>query len=153
MYADHPIFGIGFNNWQRFYSLHYPGESLRADHQEVAHSTPVTVAAEMGSLGFFFFYGMALWTIVTNMRTIKALRGAGDEDKLWRFIAIGLNLGLVGFLVASCFVTQHEYPFLFVQASLSAALYNIVGRRPSSDPPTRRFRNGRRRARPRAALT
>jgi len=146
MYRDHPVFGIGFNNWQRYYSSHYPGESLRAGHQEVAHSTPVTVAAEMGSLGFVFFYGMALWTIVTNLRTMKALRGASDEDKLWRFIAFGLNLGLVGFLVASCFVTQHEYPFLFVQASLSAALYNVVGRRSSSDPPARRFGHRRRRA-------
>ena len=106
----------------------------------------VTVAAEMGSLGLFFFYGMALWTIVTNLRTMKALRGASDEDKLWRFIAFGLNLGLVGFLLGSCFVTQHEYPFLFVQASLSAALFNVVVRRSSSDPPARRFRNGRRRA-------
>jgi len=124
MYQDHPIFGIGFSNWQRYYSTHYPGESLRADHQEVAHSTPVTVLAEMGSLGFFFFYGMALWTIVINVRTITALKGR-DEDKPWRFIAFGLNLGLIGFLVASCFVTEHEFPFLFVQASLSAALYNI----------------------------
>ena len=124
MYQDHPVFGIGFSNWQRYYSLHYPGESLRGDHQEVAHSTPVTVLAEMGSLGFLFFYGMALSTIVTNVRTIKMLKES-DEDKLWRFIAFGLNLGLVGFLVASCFVTEHEFPFLFVQSALSAALYGI----------------------------
>ncbi len=125
MYADHPVLGIGFNNWQRYYAERYPGESLHTTHQEVAHSTPFTVLAEMGSIGFLFFYGMALWTLVTNTRTIRALKD-NDEDRVWRFIAFGLNLGLIGFLLASCFVTQHEYPFLFVQASLSAALYNVV---------------------------
>lgn len=125
MYFDHPVFGIGFSNWQRYYSVHYPGESLHTSHQEVAHSTPITVLAEMGSVGFIFFYGMALVTLLINLKTMKALEGEG-EDRVLRFIAYGLNLGLIGFLLASCFVTQHEYPFLFVQASLSAALYNVV---------------------------
>jgi O-antigen ligase len=124
MYQDHPVLGIGFSNWQRFYSSHFPGESLRADHQEVAHSTPITVLAEMGTLGFVFFYGIALSTILVNIRTMKILRDV-PEDKPWRHIALGLNLGLIGFMVASCFVTEHEFPFLFVQSSLSAALYNI----------------------------
>jgi O-antigen ligase len=129
MYQDHLVFGIGFNNWQQYYATRYPGESLRSDHQEVAHSTPVTVLAEMGTLGFLFFYGIALKTLVTNVKTIKTLRNSAD-DRLWRYMAYGLNLGLCGFLIASCFITEHEFPFLFVQASLSAALYNVVHPKP-----------------------
>lgn len=125
IYADHPVLGIGFNNWQKYYASHYPGESLRKDHQEVAHSTPITLLAEMGTLGFVFFYGMALTTLLTNLKTMKTLAGR-EEDRLWSFVAYGLNLGLCGFLISSCFVTQHEFPFLFVQASLTAALYNVV---------------------------
>lgn len=139
MYADHPVLGIGFNNWQRYYATHYPGESLRTGHQEVAHSTPVTVLAEMGTLGFFFFYGMALTTLITNIKTIRLLKGSDDpEDRLWRLCAYGLNLGLCGFLISSCFVTQHEFPFLFVQASMTAALYNVM--RPKTAKGRRRVR-------------
>lgn len=125
MYQDHLVFGIGFNNWVQYYAQRYPGESLRSDHQEVAHSTPVTVLAEMGTVGFVFFYGMAAATIFTNIKTIRTLKDNPD-DRLWRFMAFGLNLGLCGFLIASCFITEHEFPFLFVQASLSAALYNVM---------------------------
>lgn len=127
MYQDHSVLGIGYNNWIRYYSENYPGESLRKDHQEVAHSTPITVLAEMGTLGFVFFYGMALATIVTNIRTMRAVKGS--EEKIWYFLAFGLNVGLIGFLVASSFVTEHEFPFLFVHASLSAALFGICAPR------------------------
>jgi O-antigen ligase len=127
MYQDHSVLGIGYNNWIRYYSENYPGESLRKDHQEVAHSTPITVLAEMGTLGFVFFYGMALATIVTNIRTMRAVKGS--QDKIWYFLAFGLNIGLIGFLVASSFVTEHEFPFLFVHASLSAALFGICAPR------------------------
>lgn len=123
IYQNHPVLGIGYNNWIRYYSENYPGESLRPDHQEVAHSTPVTVLAEMGTLGFVFFYGMAMATIITNIKTMRAVKD--QQEKLWYFLAFGLNVGLIGFLIASSFVTEHEFPFLFVQASLSAALFGI----------------------------
>lgn len=125
MYQDHPVFGIGFNNWVNYYSMHYPGESLRgADHQEVAHSTPITVLAEMGTFGFVFFYGIAVSTIRTNMKTMRVAKSLPSQ--LWYYQAFALNIGLIGFLTASCFITEHEFPFLFVQSSLSAALYNVI---------------------------
>lgn len=125
MYQEHPVFGIGFNNWVNYYAMHYPGESLRGEgHQEVAHSTPITVLAEMGTFGFVFFYGIALATIRTNMKTMRVAKT--EPSQLWYYQAFALNIGLIGFLVASCFITEHEFPFLFVQASLSAALYNVM---------------------------
>lgn len=130
IYSEHPVLGIGFNNWVPYYSAHYPGESLRRDHQEVAHSTPITVLAEMGTIGFLFFYGMALWVLLTNITTMRTSRQMGE--RFWHHLAFALNIGLIGFLGASFFVTQHEYPFLFVQTALSAALYNVVGRRSGS---------------------
>lgn len=137
IYKEHPVLGIGFNNWIPYYTAHYPGESLRADHQEVAHSTPITVLAEMGTIGFLCFYGMALCVLVTNIRTMRAVRE--DPERFWHHLAFALNIGLLGFLAASCFVTQHEFPFLFVQAALSAALYNVVVRRSGARVPPRRL--------------
>jgi putative inorganic carbon (HCO3(-)) transporter len=124
MFKENPILGIGFNNWQVYYSQRFPGESLRAEHQEVAHSTPVTVLTEMGALGFATFYGMALTILLVNRRTLRILK-ASDEPIYWQYLCIALSVGLFGFLAASCFVTQHEFPFLFVQACLTASMYNV----------------------------
>lgn len=131
MYGDHPVFGIGFNNWAQYYAEQFPGESLREGHQEVAHSTPITVLAEMGTLGFVFFYGIALVTLTTNIKTIRIVKER--ENKFWYFLAFGLNVGLFGFLAASCFVTQHEFPFLFVQSCLAAVLYGIFAPKARND--------------------
>lgn len=125
-FEEHPVLGIGYNNWAPYYLKYHPGESLRGEKQEVAHSTPVTILAELGILGFIFYYGIALKTISINLHSIKISRS--NAERIWRDIPFALNIGLVGFLAASIFISVTFYPFLFIQASLSAALYNILSR-------------------------
>lgn len=125
-FEENPILGIGYNNWGAYYLKYYPGESLRGEHQEVAHSTPVTVLAELGFVGFISYYGIAFKTILINLRSMKNSRS--NAENIWKNIAFALNIGLVGFLTASIFITVTFYPFLFIQASLSAALYNILSK-------------------------
>lgn len=125
-FAEHPVLGIGYNNWQAYYLKYHPGESLRGDVQEVAHSTPITVLAELGLLGFLFYYGIAFKTIFINIRSIKLSNP--NAERIWSDIPFALNIGMVGFLTASIFISVTFYPFLFIQASLSAALYNILAR-------------------------
>jgi len=119
-FKEHPVLGIGYNNWVPYYKKYYPGESLRGEQQEVAHNTPITVLAELGIFGFIFYYGIVLQTISINLKSMKITEG------IWRDIPFALNIGLVGYLTASVFLTITFYPFLFIQASLSAALYNIL---------------------------
>jgi len=125
-FKENPVLGIGYNNWGAYYQKYYPGESLRTEHQEVAHSTPITVLAELGLLGFIFYYGIALGTISINLRTIKLSRS--NSEWIWRDIPFALNIGMVGLLAASMFISVTFYPFMFIQASLSAALYNILAK-------------------------
>lgn len=123
-FDDHLILGIGYSNWVPYYQKYHPGESLRGEQQEVAHSTPITVLAELGILGFIFYYGIVLKTIFLNLRSMKI--SCSNAERIWRDIPFALNIGIVGFLAASVFITVTFYPFLFIQASLSAALYNIL---------------------------
>jgi O-antigen ligase len=134
IFRDHPVIGIGFNNWQSYYAATYPGESLRSTHQEVAHSTPVTLLAEMGVLGFATFYGIALGAFILNWKTARLVRGR-PFGPVWSGVANGLSVGLWGFLAASVFVTEHEFPFLFVHAIMSAALYRLVKAEAQVRPP------------------
>lgn len=123
-FKEHPILGIGYNNWVPYYQKYPSAEPLLEKMGEVAHSTPVTVLAELGLLGFIFYYGIVLKTIFINLRSIKISRS--NVDGIWRDIPFALNIGLIGFLTASIFLSITFYPFLFIQASLSAALYNIL---------------------------
>ena len=125
-FKEHPVLGIGYNNWQPYYTKYYPGESLRGEWQEVAHSTPITVMAELGIVGVLFYYGIACNTFLINLRSIRLSRP--NMHEIWRNIPFALNIGLVGFLTASIFLSITFYPFLFIQASLSAALYNVLSR-------------------------
>jgi putative inorganic carbon (hco3(-)) transporter len=142
IFKDHPVLGIGFYNWIPYYAKHYPYESLRASHQEIAHSTPIIVLAELGVFGFIFYYGLALKVIVLNFRSMKMARF--DEETIWGRIPFALILGIVGYSVASIFITVTFYPFLFIQASLSAALYNILSKEnrfmPDGDPEAEKIR-------------
>jgi O-antigen ligase len=124
-FEDHPVFGIGYNNWVPYYQKYHPAEPLSEEKSgEVAHSTPITVLAELGIVGFIFYYGIVLKTIFINLRSIRI--ASSNVEVIWRFIPFALNIGLVGFLTTSIFLSIVFYPFLFIQASLSAALYNIL---------------------------
>jgi O-antigen ligase len=123
-FKEHPIVGIGYYNWIPYYVKYHPGESLRQDHQEIAHSTPIIVLAELGVLGFIFYYCIAVRMILLNIRSSKIARL--DNERLWESIPFGLNIGIIGFLGASIFITVTFYPFLFIHASLTAALHNVL---------------------------
>jgi len=123
-FKDHPILGIGYNNWVPYYQKYPLLRPLREKSQEVAHSTPITVLAELGILGFIFYYSIVLNTILLNLRSMKISRS--NVEGIWRDIPFALNIGLVGFLTTSIFLSITFYPFLFIHASLSAALYNIL---------------------------
>lgn len=132
MVADHPVLGIGYNNWVPYYMEYYPGESLRADHQEVAHSTPITVLAELGGVGAAAYLWIVFRVLLVNRASIRL--ASMREEKLYAYVAYALNLGLVGFLTAGVFVTVAYYPFLWMQACFSASLFQIINNERQSPP-------------------
>ena len=131
MFQDNPIFGIGYYNWVPYYASRYPGESLRGSKQEVAHSTPVTVLAELGLFGFLAYYFIAFKVLIINRRTIKNIDN--NSDIFITNLARALNIGLIGFLVTSTVVTVAYYPFLWVQACLTASLEVIQKNRSNAN--------------------
>jgi O-antigen ligase len=124
-FEDHPGLGIGYNNWVPYYQKYHPSELLPGEKAgEVAHSTPITVLAELGILGFVFYYSIVVKTIFVNFRSMEFYNS--HKEYFWRDVPFALNIGLIGFLITSIFLSITFYPFLFIQASLSAALYNIL---------------------------
>ena len=123
VYADHPVIGVGFNNWAPYTTSRYP-EMFVLGRLEAAHSLPVTLAAEMGTLGLITYFWLVLALFLTNLRSARLLREV--DPPFWRYMAIALNIGLAGFLGAGIFLSILIYPFLWFQAGLTAALYKIA---------------------------
>jgi putative inorganic carbon (hco3(-)) transporter len=123
IYADHPVIGVGFNNWAPYTTAQYP-EMFVLGRFEVAHSVPVTLAVETGTLGLITYFWLVLAVFLTNLRSARLLKSA--DPPFWRYMAIALNVGLAGFLGAGIFLSIVIYPFLWFQAGLTAALYKIA---------------------------
>ena len=123
-YKEHPLIGVGYNNYQLYYAMRYPEDTNYTGLVMVAHSVPVTIAAETGSLGIIFFSLVVIAVFVTNGHSAKIFRGT--DPPFWRYFALSLNYGLIGFLVTGIFVSTAFYPFLWFQAGLSAALYRVA---------------------------
>ena len=123
-YAKYPVLGVGYNNYTAYYAFNYPGDTGHRGRVMVAHSVPVTVAAETGTLGLIFFYLVVLTVFITNVRLARLL--GGTDPPFFRYLAQSLNYGLIGFLVTGIFLSVAYYPFLWFQASLTAALYSVA---------------------------
>lgn len=123
-YQEHPIIGVGYNNYQAYYAVRYPEDRNYVGMVMVAHSVPVTIAAETGTLGIVFFLLVVVTVFVTNARSAKIL--SATDPPFWRYFARSLNFGLIGFIVTGIFISTAFYPFLWIQAGLSAALYRVA---------------------------
>jgi putative inorganic carbon (hco3(-)) transporter len=124
-YKNNPVIGVGYENWTLYYAANYPGQTFSmSGGYEVAHSVPITVAGETGTLGLFLYYLVVLVILVTNLRSARLLKSVAPA--FWRHLAISLNYGVVGFLAAGIFLSIAYYPFLWFQAGLTASLYGIA---------------------------
>lgn len=119
---NHPLLGIGYDNWMSYARFDMPG-GIWDGRIQLPHNIYIEVAAEAGILGFIGFLLMVIYAFVLNARSrIMALQ---NNNKLYYFLTYGLDMGLVGYLVAGTFVTVFYYPFFWVQISFIVALYNI----------------------------
>lgn len=120
---DHPLFGVGYNNWLSYAHFDRPG-GIVFGRTQLPHNIYIEVASESGLLGFFSFMFLVIYAFVINARTRKM--AVQLKHKLFNFITYGFSMGLVGYLVAGTFVTVFYYPFFWVQIALIVALHNIT---------------------------
>lgn len=137
---EHPLLGIGYDNWLPYYRSRYNPVG------ELPHNVFVEAGAEMGYFGVGAFISLILATFYTNYRTRKlAARDVSAWGDAARGLALGLDAALVGFLASGFFVTVLFYPFFWMNLSMTSALHLSVRSSPSSYVPVRGQRTRRRR--------
>jgi len=123
---DHPVLGVGPNNWVyncRLTKGGFVDEDGKWHSCLVAHNTYIQVSTETGIPGLVFFLLNLLMIFKLNARTRVNAKKV-DNKFLW-YIAHGLDGGLVGSIVSSIFFSVLFYPMFWVQLAMTVALNEI----------------------------
>lgn len=98
MVRDHPVTGVGLNNFEDEYAIHLRDADNEDIRQKHAHNDLLNVAATAGIPAMLLF--ISLWVVVIRF-VWKGLRGPSPPDRTCRFLAAGALVASVAFLVAS----------------------------------------------------
>ena len=124
MIREHPVLGVGYFNFARYYTDHYP-DDMHFSSAQLPHNIFVQVGTDTGVPGLIVF-GMILFRNFRCAREIRTMwAAAGKPNSFHASIARGLTVALWGFIIAGQFVTVTYYPFLWINLALTVALRNI----------------------------
>lgn len=121
---QHPVLGIGYENWMPYVSRLYPEGVGPLKEVQVCHNIYIQAASELGYAGLASFVIAIFAAFWTNARTRKAVKNS--EYRYFIILSYGLDAGLIGFLVAGTFVTVLYYPFFWIQLAMIAMLNNVA---------------------------
>ncbi|MBZ5516293.1 MAG: O-antigen ligase family protein [Acidobacteriia bacterium] len=131
MFRDHPLLGVGPGNFPPSYSLSYakPGEDPAG---WAPHSIYVQALSELGVAGTIPVLLLFLGCFRLNAQTRKHLgkQGAEKRRSFDYFLALGLDMALVGYLVSGAFLTVLYYPHLWVILGMSVGLHTAITAKP-----------------------
>lgn len=119
---ENPVVGIGYGNWGSYFKARngYPAEEI--------HNTVLQAATELGIPGATLFVLMVLASFAANTDTRRRARRVGEEGTIFRGMAIGLDAGMIGLLVASQFMSVLYYPVFWMSFALATALHETTRR-------------------------
>ncbi len=118
---DHPLLGIGYNNWLSYFSLH---DTTGRNFRELQHNIFLQAGSELGYTGLLLFIIMIIYCFVLNYKTRAAARKKNNQFQC--NMAFGLDAALIGSLVSGFFITVLYYPYFWINLAFTVALYNIT---------------------------
>jgi len=130
---DHPVLGVGYDNWLSYYVDHYP---LLGRYPLLPHNIFIEASSEMGYIGLLAFVALILTTLRLNGRT-RRLAGRTPDGRFLYYMAHGLDAGMIGYLVSGFFVTVLFYPYFWINLAMTSALYGIAVKRRRQGAPAR----------------
>jgi putative inorganic carbon (HCO3(-)) transporter len=134
MIEDHPLLGVGYYNFPRYFALHWPedmlkGPSFTADGtvtSELPHNIFIQIGTDTGVTGLLIFGMLIYRTWKTGREVILLARAHPDPPKPFAGLARGFGVALWGFVIAGQFVTVGYYPFFWINLAFMVALRNVA---------------------------
>jgi len=114
MLKSSPVLGVGYGQF--------------IDHHDLtAHNSFVLCFAETGAVGYFFWLGLIVITMI-KLRGLQDITGDDPESREIRRWANGLFLAMIGFLTAGFFLSRTFIPILYLMIGLAGALVLVAAR-------------------------
>lgn len=123
---DHPVLGIGYNNWLEYCWFENPGGIGSTGRCHEAHNTFVEAVSELGYIGLLVFLVLIVSMFKMNAKSCVLAKQANNNFLL--LTAYALNGGAIGLVVSSFFISVLFYPFYWFHIAMSVALHEIVKR-------------------------
>ncbi len=123
MIKDHPWLGVGYNNFRPYYSSYCLDDIVLnklGDHSELPHNIFIQVGTDAGFSGLSVFVFLIAASFFMMHHIGKEARKADDDFLM--YMTKGMNLALIGFVVAGQFVTVTYYPFFWIHLSLVTSI-------------------------------
>jgi O-antigen ligase len=129
IFAEHPLFGVGLG---RFKETTDEMGLFQKNGGHIAHNVYIEYGAELGVLGLLLFLGI----IISTYRSLGKVRREAIKraDELYFAITSGMQTGLVGFCVASLFLSAEYQKTFWVIIFLSACMPALFHKRYSTSP-------------------
>jgi putative inorganic carbon (hco3(-)) transporter len=149
-FKNHPLLGIGYDNWVAYYPSHY---TIRIGGSLLVHNMFIQGASELGLAGMIPLVILIVLCFV-NMSKVRRLANAVGRNDLV-LLSRGFDAATVGFLVSAAFVTVLFYPFLWIHLAFIVAFRAMVERLPGAkeaEAASKRTPRGTRRRAPRPGV-
>jgi O-antigen ligase len=119
MFKQHFLTGIGVGNYKAM--IHIYGDPDMA-LENVAHNTYLETGAELGILGLLVFAAILLFSWLSLRRVRIATRTREGDTRVINTAARGLEAGLLGAMVAICFLSALHVRLLWFVVIFSMCL-------------------------------
>ena len=120
---DYPLLGIGFENWIVYCNVKNPNGLGSSDSCLAPHNTYIEAAAQIGVSGLLLYLLLIIQVFRLNSKTRDYARK--KENDFLFYTAHGLDVGLIGYLVATIFVSELFWPFFWFQLAITVSLHAI----------------------------
>jgi len=126
MMKEYPMLGVGYFNFVPYYEDHYIDDIVISHHAregrvELPHNILIQIGTDAGLLGLLIFVSLVCGAFYITYKIGKEARISGEL--FTQNMAIGLNLALIGYLVAGQFVTVAYYPFFWIHLVLVISMH------------------------------
>lgn len=126
MMKDHPFLGVGYFNFPPYFTRFHAEDLIlpQLERAELPHNIFIQVGTDTGFIGLSIFIGMIAGCYLAMLRAGAAARGRGDP--FVENITKGMNLALIGYVIAGQFVTVAYYPYLWIHLVFATAILTFV---------------------------
>ena len=121
---NYPWLGLGYYNWTAYLHFMVPGGMGPMQMNQVIHNIFLEVIVEEGFIGLIVWLAMIIVAFRMTARTRKYAK-AMDNDFLF-YISLGLDAGMIGYLVAGNFASVFFYPFFWIQIAMIVSTHNVA---------------------------